>query len=212
MISDLKESLAHILWIGGSPCAGKTSISNILGEKYNLFIYHCDEYYKEHVKRCNPVQQPIMSKLAPMPEDEFWMRPVEQQVIEEVAFCEEEFSMVIDDLLKLSKDRAIIVEGTLLLPKLVTRVLKSLRSAIWVIPTEEFQRKYYPNRGSWVNEILKQCRDPKQAFENWMQRDIKFAKLVEEQCVEQKLYFFRVDGTKTIADNTKIIEKWFGLC
>lgn len=33
---DLPESLTHILWIGGTPGSGKTSIAATLAEKYGL--------------------------------------------------------------------------------------------------------------------------------------------------------------------------------
>ena len=35
-----------IYWLGGSTCAGKTIISNILSKEYGFTVYHCDEYMK----------------------------------------------------------------------------------------------------------------------------------------------------------------------
>lgn len=40
--------LDNIYWIGGSPCAGKTSISEMLVEKYGFTLYRCDDYLDKH--------------------------------------------------------------------------------------------------------------------------------------------------------------------
>ncbi len=39
---NLRSVLAHVLWIGGAPDAGKTSIANLLAEKHQLQVYHFD--------------------------------------------------------------------------------------------------------------------------------------------------------------------------
>ncbi len=42
MSTDKKSSLVYC--IGGSTCAGKTTISKILADKFGFKVYHCDEY------------------------------------------------------------------------------------------------------------------------------------------------------------------------
>jgi adenylylsulfate kinase-like enzyme len=55
MMADLKDQLAHILWMGGSPCSGKTSIADLLADQYSLVVYHVDEMFDEHQRRVRPM-------------------------------------------------------------------------------------------------------------------------------------------------------------
>lgn len=89
------QRFAHILWIGGSPCAGKSSIARILAHEYGLRTYSCDEAYDSHLSRAVPDKHPLMSRAAGLTWDEVWMRPVDVMVTRELAFYREEFRMVI---------------------------------------------------------------------------------------------------------------------
>ena len=41
---NIKNKAHLIYWLGGSTCAGKSTISNVFSEKYGFTIYHCDDY------------------------------------------------------------------------------------------------------------------------------------------------------------------------
>jgi adenylylsulfate kinase-like enzyme len=62
MMADLKDQLAHILWMGGSPCSGKTSIADLLADQYSLVVYHVDEMFDEHQRRVTGEKQPHLYK------------------------------------------------------------------------------------------------------------------------------------------------------
>ncbi len=47
-VFELKHRLRHVLWIGGSPDSGKTSIASELARKYGLQVYHFDRHEMEH--------------------------------------------------------------------------------------------------------------------------------------------------------------------
>ena len=74
----LQRELAHVYWIGGSPCAGKSSIADILAATYGLTLYRTDEAYSRHEKVVTPEQHLIFYKLTHCSSEELWMRPVEQ--------------------------------------------------------------------------------------------------------------------------------------
>ena len=95
------------------------------------------------------------------------MRPVGELVADEIAIYREEFGMILDDLRALPADRPILAEGAVLLPEFVIPVMSDPRAAVWVVPTPDFQLKQYHQR-PWIQGILKKCRDPDQAFRNWM--------------------------------------------
>ncbi|HUP27751.1 MAG TPA: hypothetical protein VM409_04895 [Chloroflexia bacterium] len=205
-----REDLRHVVWIGGSPCAGKSSITRLLAAQYNLQTYSCDDHYDEHLGRAVPDRHPLMSNAAKMTWDEVWMRPIDVLVERELEFYREEFELVIEDLLCMPRTTPIIAEGAALLPECVALLLSDLNQAIWVVPTEEFQLKEYSRR-EWVQTILSQCRDPQQAWQNWMGRDAGFARSVAQAAADRGFRVIEVDGSRSIEEHAKMVAAHFGL-
>ncbi len=54
--------LANLYMIGGSPCSGKTTITNQIAGAYGFSTYRCDDAYFEHAKELT-AEQPIFSRL-----------------------------------------------------------------------------------------------------------------------------------------------------
>ena len=50
---NLLSALAHVLWIGGAPDAGKTSIAKC-SRKQQLQVYHFDRHEPAHFDRADP--------------------------------------------------------------------------------------------------------------------------------------------------------------
>ena len=202
----IKQALAHVSWIGGSPCSGKSSVTKILASRYDLEVYHCDDAFFEHAKRVNPAKHPTFHKLTNMTWNEIWMRAVDVQIAEELECYREEFEMIVADLLAYPKSPPVIAEGAALLPDCVSRLLLDRRRAMWLVPVEAFQRAHYtPEQRPWMWDILEQCENPAQAFQNWMDRDIGFARQVVGRSKELGLGLIEVDGNRTIADNAEIV-------
>jgi 2-phosphoglycerate kinase len=211
-VSKCASELAHVLWMGGSPCSGKSSIAGMLAEKHGLRIYKCDDAFWEHARRVDPVAHPTFYRLTRMTWDEIWMRPVEVQIADEFACYREEFGMIVDDLLGLPRSTLVIAEGAALLPDLVSGLLPDHSRAVWVVPTESFQREHYtPEKRPFVNDILAHCQNPTQALANWMDRDVGFTKRVAEQAQALDLEVLTVDGKRTIEQNAEIVAQYLGL-
>ena len=206
-----KELLAHVLWLGGSPCSGKSSIARLLATGGQLRTYHCDDEFPKHQQRLTPRQQPTMHKWTITAWDELWMQPPGILLDEAISAYREHLSLVVDDLLALPGPTPILAEGTCLLPGDVHALLSRPEQAIWLVPTEGFQRSHYPDRGSWVQDILNQCEQPEQALQNWMDRDVAFARWVEQSAGELGLRLVRVDGKRSIAENAQLVARHFGL-
>lgn len=69
---DLTKKLSHVYWIGGSPCAGKTTIFRILTEKYGFSYYKSDDQYDKHVCKSNEAQHPFVAKLKGLSWGQCW--------------------------------------------------------------------------------------------------------------------------------------------
>ena len=195
--------MSHVCWLGGSPCSGKTTVSDRLAQRYGCRVYHCDEAFETH-KADMPAMQPILA----MSWDAIWMRRRDELLRSELAIYRQEFPMIAADLRALPRDRPTIAEGTALLPELVAQVA-DLRRALWLVPSPAFQRERYPLRGEWVQAVLSQCSDPAQAFENWMARDSAYAQEVAAQAARHGARVIVVDGSQPLDQVAAQVEQNF---
>jgi 2-phosphoglycerate kinase len=209
-MSDSKRNLENVFWLGGSPCAGKSSISEIIASRFGIEVYHIDKAFEVHAQRFDPIAHPTLTKWAASSWNQRWMQPLDSLVQEAIACYQEHFTLVLEDLSYLSKRKSLLVEGTALLPRQVARVLASKSRAIWVIPTADFQMGHYPKR-DWVRSVISQCDNPEEAFHNWMGRDIRFAKWVEEEASALHLPLLWIDANRTIGQSAEAVATHFQL-
>jgi hypothetical protein len=144
-----------------------------------------------------------------------WMQSPQDLLRGTIAAYREQLALVLADLQALgglqSGSAPWLVEGTSLLPDALADLGIDPQQAIWIVPEEAFQRRYYARRGDWLQGILSTCRDPQQAFENWMSRDAAFARWVREQARQRGLFLLEVDGRLSIPENAAIVAGHFGL-
>jgi len=207
-MSEAEDGLNRVFWLGGSPCSGKSSISEVLARTFDLDVYHVDEAFEAHRQRINPAQQPALSKWLDSSWNDRWMQPVDNLVQEAIACYREHFALIVDDLAARPSEKSILVEGTALLPRQVTDRLKQNTHAVWVVPTASFQRKHYSKR-EWARRIVEQCDAPEVAFGNWMERDIRFAEWIEAETQALGLQLLKIDGGRTIAETAEEVALCF---
>lgn len=207
---DVGDLLARTFWIGGSPCAGKSTIADLLAAAHGLRVYRCDDAYFQHQAVVTPEAQPVFSRIAGASCDELWMRPVNRQIEDELALYREEFPLILADLVGPMEDGPVLVEGAALLPHLLERIGVDRRRAIWIVPTEAFQRRRYAER-AWRHDVLASCSNPARAWENWMARDAGFGAAVARSAAGRNRAVLVVDGGRSVAENTRAVEAWFGL-
>jgi hypothetical protein len=191
--------LAHVLWLGGSACAGKTTAARTLAAEHGLALYPCDEHFEDHRRRATPERHPSFHRLMDLPPEELWTRPAAQQARELLRFYEDELAMVVEDLREIRGP--VIAEGVGLLPRLVAPLLAGPQRACWLISTAELRRRLYPQRGPWVAEMLGRCPDPRQAFESWMARDDEIAARLAAEAAALGLSWVEV-GEKSLPEGT----------
>jgi hypothetical protein len=197
--------------MGGSPCAGKSSIARLLTNRHELSIYHCDEALAEQLQEIDPDRQPALYRWTTSSWNELWMQPVETLLSEAISCYREHFQIVVADLLSRPGSEPTLVEGNCLLPDDVHGLLSPREQAIWVVTSGEFVRTHYPNRGSWVQDILGECAAPEQALQNWMDREVLFAAWVAERAIRLGMSLLLVDGSQTIAAVADQVEAHYGL-
>lgn len=206
----MTTTLDHVFWIGGSPCAGKSTIAHRLAAAHDLQSYSCDDAWDRHLARADPVQTPHFAQVATLDCDGIWMQPVSHQVEREVAIYREEFAFILEDLRALPTDRRILAEGCALLPDLLAQHGIPANRSLWIVPTPAFQLKHYAQR-DWIGDVVATCTNPRQAWQNWMDRDIGFGQEVATTARHLGRTVLTVDGSQPIVAVEHQVATHFGL-
>lgn len=194
--------MINIYYIGGSPCSGKSTIAEILAEKYGLYYFKVDDFLDKYTKLAVSKGYKICKKLDSMNAEQIWMREPKIQCKEELEYYEEIFEFLLEDL-KQVESEAIITEGAAYLPWIMKMLNISENRYISITPTKEFQVSHYKER-EWVPYVLAECNDKEKAFSNWMERDALFAEEVRKQCFEAEYVSVINDGRIEVA---KLLEE-----
>ena len=202
--------MQNIYIIGGSPCAGKSTVAEILSKKYDLYYFKVDDFLDRFTEIAAANGGRICQKQMTWSWEQIWMRDPVLQCEEEFEFYREIFEYVWADLQQHSGKRGVITEGAAYVPKLIKEMGVTHNRYISITPTEEFQIYYFKKR-EFVPFILKDCSDKEQAFANWMGRDVLFAKEVQRQCAEENFCSIVNDGSVMVDEMVNRVERHFGL-
>lgn len=171
----------NIYYIGGSPCSGKSTTAEILSKKYDLYYFKVDDYLDKYTQLGVAKGYEICKKQTELSAEQIWMRDPNLQCAEEIQWYEEVFEFVQKDLSAISCKKGIITEGAAYMPKLIREIGVPYNRYVSLTPAKEFQLFHFRKR-EFVPYILRDCCDKQTAFNNWMERDILFAKEMQCQC------------------------------
>jgi hypothetical protein len=194
-------------WIGGSPCAGKSSVAALLAARHELALVECDAGADRRLARMAPARPPAFAELTDLGTCARLARPPRWQASREVSFYHEQFDFLLEEI---PCSPRVLVEGADLLPELLEGIDVPPRRAIWIVPTPEFQLSNYRRR-DWVAPYLKDCVDPERALENWMRRDVLFAEHVRREAAARGGTVIVVDGSRTVTEIAGLVGDHFGL-
>lgn len=180
-----------ILFIGGSPCSGKSTVAERMEKEFGMKYFKADDYLDDFMNRAAKRKLPVCKAAMAMKADEIWMRDPQEQCDEEFAIYREIAGYTFEELNRI-KAPLIIAEGAGFTPE----VMKKYKTDkyVCIIPTPDFQISHYRQR-SWVPYVLDGCTDQDKAFDNWMQRDILYAAKIREECAEQGIPCLVNDGS-----------------
>jgi hypothetical protein len=128
--------LSHVLWIGGGPRSGKSSVARELAQRFDLELYAVDEHAAEH--------EPRMPKL------------VEADSVEAfLTASRHRFRLVLEDLAALPPAARVIVEGSQLFPTSVAAVLREPGHAVFLLPVDPSDDDLITRRIGWEARDLR---------------------------------------------------------
>lgn len=201
--------MMNTYYIGGSPCAGKSTVAEILSRKYNLYYFKVDDFLDEYTKLGAQKGYPICKKTVTLTPEQIWMREPALQCMEKFEFYKEVFEYVLADIKKLYCENGIITEGAAYVPDLMKQSGVPCSRYLSITPAKEFQISHFRKR-EFVPYILEGCRDKEKAFCNWMDRDVLFAKEVQRQCEENKYLSIINDGGVGVDELVNRVAAHFG--
>jgi 2-phosphoglycerate kinase len=208
----LQQQLRHVYWIGGASCAGKSTIARRLAAEHGLQLYATDEVMADHAKRSTPEECPLLHEFMAMDMDERWMNRSPKDMLETFHwFRGEGFNMIIEDILRLSRETGVIVDGFRLLPHLVKPLLAVRSHAVWLLPTPEFRQAVVDSRGGPQWGFISKTSDSERALRNLLERDAMFTHRLYEEAQRLGLNTMEVDPTMTVDELAGRVVEALGL-
>jgi hypothetical protein len=208
-VDDLRARLSHVLWIGGGPQAGKTTLSRLLAGKYDLAIYNLDWHgAREHGSRA---PGPAAAAFAALTMDQRWVAPDVPHLVERaVAVWSELFALVVEDLLARPGNRTIVAEGPGALPWCVAPLLGSTRQAIFLVPTPERREVVAARRwGTGQRGRFPGIVEHERALINVSARDALLDARIVSSCEDLALRCHLADGSVDLDASLELLEEHF---
>ena len=144
--------------------------------------------------------------------DERWVNRSPKTLLDTFHWFQGEcFNMIVEDLLALPREPAVIVEGFRPLPRLVKPLLSEVTHAVWLLPTPDFREAVIESRGGPAWGFLAKTRDPERALRNLLERDRMFTDILQDETTRLELPAIAVDVTVTEDDLVNRVTELFRL-
>ncbi|HWW75326.1 MAG TPA: hypothetical protein VNZ44_08020 [Pyrinomonadaceae bacterium] len=210
--SALRGRLRHVYWLGGGSGAGKSTVARRVAARHGLRVYATDDAMAEHARRGSREACPLLHTFLEMDMDERWVNRTPQTMLETFHwFRGEGFNFIIEDLLRLPRERGVIAEGFRLLPRLVEPLLQAPGRAVWLLPTPDFRRAVFEGRGGAAWGFLNKTSDPERALRNLLERDRMFTDALREETARLGLPAVEVNAATAEDELAGRVTNVFGL-
>lgn len=195
--------IGDVVWVGGSTCAGKSSVAEALAARYGRI--HIREDEREHVLLEQAAARPAVAAWLARSLDETWVDRDPAALYEDsLAFMRDFIDLLVVDAVSAGR---VVAEGHQLLPELLAPYLVDERQAVWLAASDDFrQETHFKRPHAWSTP--NKTRDPARAQETRLGRDRLVARHVREQCAALGLKCIEVDGTRSLGDVTAEVEEW----
>jgi hypothetical protein len=187
------SALRHVLWIGGPPASGKTTIAGRLARRHGLRWYNSDTQTWSHRDRAIREGSGAAVRWEAMTPEERWVTASPAEMFE-LSLHAARGRMVVDDLRRLPITPLIVAEGTVVAPEVVSLGVADRARAVWLIPTPKFQRDREDERGGppTLGEF-----------------HVLLARTIEEEARDHDAPTLFLDGSQGVDELTDAVEETF---
>ena len=128
-----------MLWIGGPPASGKTTVATRLARRHGLRLYSADTRTWDHRDRAIRAGDAAARKWESLTPVERWEQSTPAEMLD-MSLHRARGPMVLDDVRALPRSPLIIAEGSPLPAAAVASGTIDRARAVWLLPTADFQR------------------------------------------------------------------------
>lgn len=189
----MTTALRHVLWIGGPPSVGKTTVATALARRYGLRLYSADTRTWEHRDRALAAGSAAAHRWEALNPAQRWEQSTPAEMLA-MSLHRERGPMVLDDLGSLPVSPLVVAEGSTLPAYAVAAGIADRSRARWLLPTGPFQRAQLAARGLPAGQAE-------------LYRGL--ANVIAAQAREHGVPVLRVDSSSGIAATRRAVEQAF---
>lgn len=206
----IKAYLQNVLFVTGTACGGKSTVSRALAQRHDLLLFNIDQQFDRHRQLSDPANQPAMNKTF-RDADAFFGRSVEEYRQWLLANTREQLDFVLLDLIRLSQDRLVVCDCHLTLEE--ARLFTDPARVVFLLKEPFNVIEDYCNRPDHqgFNSFINSASDPVKAKATCNET---LRSLNEDfyHAVKRSEYFW-VERTpdSTVQRTVEMVERHFGL-
>jgi hypothetical protein len=199
-------SFENVLWLGGPPGSGKTTVAEWFATAHGLRYWGADKFTQVHHKRMVEERLPAVQEWEAMTPDQRWLGDPAEMAELSLAISGRRGEMLIEDLGAEPTTQPIIVEGTPLRPSVIEHVIASRAHGLWLVPTPAAEDRNLRARGGHAHT---ETSDPEGAQANRIAREILVAERIVEEAKGLGMTVIRPDEQMSLTQVKAEVERCF---
>jgi len=212
-ISDniIKEQLKNVYFLCGGAYGGKTTMAKLLAEKYGFYRYRQGDHYGEYEAIAKPEYQPALCLDRSKDWHGFFAQKPRKYADWMQQELREEAEFVITDLIKISKNKNVIVDA--LIPIDILREISDYEHVMLLFAPDEMKRKHYFDRADKedVYQFILSFPDGEALLKNVIEALNIDNQKERDNIVNSGFKYIERTDKDTIEGTLNIIEQHFGL-